>query len=357
MKKDILSLSLSDLQDEIVALGEQKFRARQIFDWLHVKRAVAFSEMSNLSEQLRQKLTKYFCIKRLNIQKKLVSEYDYTVKYLYGLDSDLSGDKIETVLMRYRQDGGRDFRHSICISTQAGCKMKCAFCASGAYGFTRNLEPSEMLLQLYETERDRRTDESEITDVGSLVLMGIGEPLDNFDNVVRFLNLLSDKNGRNMSLRHVSLSTCGLADKIDRLAELKLGLTLSVSLHAADDETRSRIMPVNNTFGIERIMSSCRNYFEKTGRRISFEYALIGGLNDSPKDADNLSNLIKPLGAHVNLIPINPSHTQAYPKSRNTNAFYERLASSGINVTVRRTLGADINAACGQLRAAVGSTP
>ncbi|MCL2637134.1 MAG: 23S rRNA (adenine(2503)-C(2))-methyltransferase RlmN [Oscillospiraceae bacterium] len=336
MKKDILSLSLTELEREIKAIGEQKFRAKQIFDWLHVKRAADFSEMSNLSEQFRLKLAEHFCIKRLNIQKKLVSEHDYTVKYLYGLHD---GQGIETVQMRYKH------ANSLCISTQAGCKMNCSFCASGANGFVRDLEPSEMLLQLYETERDSGIN------VGSLVLMGIGEPLDNFDNVVKFLQLLSDKQGRNMSLRHVSLSTCGLADEIDELAELKLGLTLSVSLHAADDETRSRIMPVNKKYNIARLLSSCRNYFEKTGRRVSFEYALIKDVNDSLETAERLARLIKPLGAHLNLIPVNHVPAKKHKKSDNVKAFQEKLTNLGINATVRRTLGADISAACGQLRA------
>ncbi|MDR2532853.1 MAG: 23S rRNA (adenine(2503)-C(2))-methyltransferase RlmN [Oscillospiraceae bacterium] len=335
MKTDILSLTPEELQDEITVTGGQKFRAEQIFNWLHVKKTTNFSEMSNLSEQFRQKLTAYFCIKPLIIRKKLVSEYDYTVKYLYGLND---GENIETVLMKYRHGA------SLCISTQAGCKMNCAFCASGAYGFKRNLKPSEMLGQLYETERDSGID------VKSIVLMGIGEPLDNFGNTVKFLRLLSDKSGRNMSLRHVSLSTCGLSDRIDELAKLKLGLTLSVSLHAADDKTRSRLMPVNDVFNIDRLMASCRNYFKETGRRISFEYALIKGLNDSFEAADRLVKLIKPLGAHVNLITVNPTLKNTHHASGNAKVFYERLTSSGINATIRRTLGADINAACGQLR-------
>jgi 23S rRNA (adenine2503-C2)-methyltransferase len=333
---DILSLPLSELEHEIAAIGEQKFRAKQIFGWLHVKRTEDFTEMSNLSEQFRQKLTAHFCIKRLKIQKKLVSDYDDTVKYLYELPDN---QKIEAVLMRYKH------ANSLCISTQAGCKMNCTFCASGANGFVRNLEPSEMLLQLYESERDSGVQ------AGGLVLMGIGEPLDNFENVVKFLRLLSCKEGRNMSLRHVSLSTCGLADKIDELAELKLGLTLSVSLHAADDETRSKIMPVNGKFNIARLMKSCKNYFEKTGRRVSFEYALIKDVNDNPETAEKLSKLVKPISAHLNLIPVNEIYAKSHKKSMNVKAFHERLVQLGVNATVRRTLGADINAACGQLRA------
>jgi 23S rRNA (adenine2503-C2)-methyltransferase len=333
--KDILSLSYEELQTEIILLNEQKFRAEQIFNWLHVKKATCFSQMSNLSEQFRQELANNFCIKSLIIQKKLVSRYDYTVKYLYKL---LDDQQIETVLMRHNHG------NSLCISTQAGCKMNCAFCASGSYGFIRNLEPSEMLLQLYESERD-----SGIT-VNSLVLMGIGEPLDNFDNVIKFLKLLSDKNGRNMSFRHVSLSTCGLADKIDILADMKLGLTLSVSLHAADDETRSKIMPVNDVYNINRLMDSCRNYYEKTGRRISFEYALIKDINDDLKTAEKLAKLIKPLHAHINLIPVNKCRGD-YKSPENVKTFQEHLLKSGVNATIRRTLGADISAACGQLRA------
>jgi 23S rRNA (adenine2503-C2)-methyltransferase len=339
---DILSLTLEELQSEIATLGGEKFRAKQIYNWLHVKRAVSFSEMSNLSEQFRQKLSESFNIKRLNIRKKLVSKHDETVKYLYELPDK---ECVEAVLIRYKH------ADSLCISTQAGCKMNCAFCASGAYGFQRNLTPSEMLLQLYETERDSAEIGSGGSPVGSLVLMGIGEPLDNFENVVKFLQLLSSEDGRNMSLRHVSLSTCGLADRIDELAELSLGLTLSVSLHAADDETRSRIMPVNNRFNIERLMKSCRNYFEKTGRRVSFEYALINGVNDDIKIAEKLARLIKPLHAHLNLIPVNSTERGGYQSSANVKIFHEKLKQLGVNATVRRTLGADINAACGQLRA------
>ena len=339
MKKDILSLTLQELEVEISSLGEQKFRAKQIFDWLHVKKVGCFSEMSNLSEQFRQKLTNTFCVKPLIIQKKLVSRHDNTVKYLYRLFDD---EKIETVLMQYRH------ANSLCISTQVGCRMNCSFCASGENGLVRNLEPSEMLMQLYETERNSGLQ------VGSMVLMGIGEPLDNFENVLKFLQILSDKSGRNMSLRHVSLSTCGLADKIDELAKLKLGLTLSVSLHAANDEVRSRILPVNRSYNISRLLASCKNYFDKTGRRVSFEYALIKCLNDDLQSADDLIRLIKPLHAHVNLIPVNSTGKSEIfsPVSTTTKLFHERLTQGGINATVRRTLGADINAACGQLRGA-----
>ncbi len=331
---DILSLSRNELTREILDLGEKAFRAKQIYEWLHVKKIADFSQMSNISVQLRERLSKKFCIKSLKIKKRLVSDMDNTVKYLYGLPD---GQAVESVLMEYRHG------NSLCISTQVGCKMGCRFCASAIAGFVRNLEPSEMLLQVYETERDsgRRVD--------SIVLMGIGEPLDNFDNVMKFLSLLNS-DGEGMSLRHISLSTCGLVERIYELAELKTGLTLSVSLHAATDEKRSEIMPVNKRYGLEKLMAACRDYFKKTGRRISFEYSLIEGVNDTEQSARELTELLCGMNCHVNLIPINEIRERDYKKSRYVESFQKMLVSAGINATVRRTLGADINAACGQLR-------
>lgn len=334
-KTDILFLYPSELEEEILKLGEPKFRAKQIFRWLHVKKASSFDEMTDISVQLREKLKKIFCIKSLFIEKRLVSNTDDTVKYLYAFSDK---EKVETVLMNYRHG------NSLCVSTQVGCKMGCAFCASGAAGFIRNLTSSEMLAQIYETERDSGKS------VDSVVLMGIGEPLDNFDNTIKFLQLLSDKDGRNMSLRHVSLSTCGLVDKIRELSELKLGVTLSVSLHAADDELRSKLMPINKRFCISELMEVCRLYFESTGRRISFEYALIDGVNDGAEAAYKLVNLIKPLNAHVNIININNVKESGFKRSGNTENFLKILTDGKVNATVRRTLGADIEAACGQLR-------
>ena len=334
-KTDILSLSLQELEQEIIALGEAKFRAKQIFEWLHKKQATEFDKMTNLSAQLVKKLQEKFCIKSLNIKKRLVSNTDNTVKYLYGLPD---GEKVECVLMEYKHG------NSLCISTQVGCKMQCKFCASTKAGFVRNLEPSEMLLEIYETQRDSGRH------IDSLVLMGIGEPLDNFDNVIKFLGLLSHPMGNELSLRHVSLSTCGLVDRIYDLAEMKLGLTLSISLHASNDKTRSEIMPINNRYCISEIIKACQAYFVKTGRRISFEYALIEGVNDDKQTADELIRLLKPLACHVNLIPINEIKEGDYKKSTAVRQFQQTLTENGINATVRRTLGADIQAACGQLR-------
>ncbi|MDR0197461.1 MAG: 23S rRNA (adenine(2503)-C(2))-methyltransferase RlmN [Oscillospiraceae bacterium] len=334
-KTDILSLNLNELTREIVGLSERGFRAKQVFEWLHSKKATDFSEMSNICDQLKDKLGKKFCIKSLNMQKRLVSSTDNTVKYLYGLDD---GNKIETVFMP------RKGKNSLCVSSQVGCRMGCKFCASGASGLERDLAPSEMLAQLYETARAG-------DQIDSVVIMGVGEPLDNFANVVKFLEIL--QSGYGMSLRRVSLSTCGLADKIDELAGLRLGLTLSVSLHASNDADRSAIMPINKRFNLKTLLDSCAGYFEKTGRRISYEYALIDGVNDKGDDAARLARLMKGLpdgSYHVNLIPANAVESGSFNKSARIRPFAGRLAKENINVTVRRTLGADINAACGQLR-------
>ncbi|MCM1298268.1 MAG: 23S rRNA (adenine(2503)-C(2))-methyltransferase RlmN [[Eubacterium] siraeum] len=335
-KIDILSLTLEELREKLLQIGEKKYRALQVFQWLHCKKAVSFAEMTNISAQTKALLEENFYINSLKIQKRLVSTLDDTVKYLYALPD---GNKVETVLMEYHHGS------SICLSTQVGCKMGCKFCASTKAGFVRNLEPSEILLQIYETERDSGKQ------IDSVVLMGIGEPLDNFDNVMKFLRILSEKEGRNMSLRHISLSTCGLADKIRSLAEMKLGLTLSVSLHAADNEKRSEIMPINQKYPIEQLIIACGDYFKTTGRRISFEFSLIKGVNDDIATARKLIALLKPLGVcHVNLIPINEIREGGYKKSEFAAEFKKILCEGGINATVRRTLGADIEAACGQLR-------
>ena len=335
-KTDILSLSPEELEIAFSDMGEKKFRARQVFDWLHVKNVRSFEEMSNISKQLRTKLSENFCLKSLNIERKLESKTDNTVKYLYRLDD---GNFIETVLMEYNHG------YSLCVSSQVGCKMGCNFCASTIAGFVRNLEPSEILLQIYETERDSGKK------IDSIVMMGIGEPLDNFSNVVKFLELLSCPEGRNMSLRHVALSTCGVVPKIRKLCELHLGLTLSVSLHASDNNRRSEIMPVNRAYPIEELLSACRDYIKNTGRRITFEYVVINDVNSSEADARKLAELLKGINCHVNLIPVNNVKERSYTSSMKTvNRFREMLVQRGINATVRRTLGADINAACGQLR-------
>ncbi|MCL2070943.1 MAG: 23S rRNA (adenine(2503)-C(2))-methyltransferase RlmN [Oscillospiraceae bacterium] len=336
-KIDILSLTLDELSREIGVSGQPKYRAKQIFEWLHKKKISSFDEMTNTPAQFRELLNNNFCIKLLNIKKALVSNRQDTVKYLYELGD---GNKIETVFMAHKN------RNSLCISSQVGCKMGCRFCASGIAGFVRNLTASEMLLQLYQTEKMRGK-------IQNVVIMGVGEPLDNFDNVVKFLQILQSPAGHGMSLRQVSLSTCGLADRIDELAKLKLGLTLSVSLHAVTDEERTAVMPINAKFGLERLLASCDGYWKASGRRLSFEYALINGVNDSVAHAGKLVGLLSGMSRaayHVNLIPVNEVVETGFKKSANTKAFAAVLEKAGVTVTVRRTMGADIKAACGQLR-------
>ena len=339
-KIDILSLDLGELEKVLTDIGEKKFRAKQIFQWLHVKRVFDFDKMTDISVQLRTRLKEIFCINGLFVQKKLESNIDNTVKYLYGLSD---GNFVETVLMEY------NYGHSICVSTQVGCKMGCRFCASAIAGFVRSLEPSEILMQIYETEKDAGIR------VSGVVLMGIGEPLDNYDNVVKFLRLLSDKNGNDLSLRHVSMSTCGIVPRIYDLAELRLGLTLSVSLHCPDNKKRSEIMPVNRTYNIPELIDACRYYIDRTGRRITFEYAVIDDVNSSDADADKLADLLRGINCHVNLIPVNKVKERNYHTARSGVAdFAKRLGRRGINATIRRTLGSDIEAACGQLRRDAG---
>lgn len=335
-KKDILSLTLPELELEMIKLGEKKFRAKQIFQWLHVKQIEDFSEMSNISLELRTKISEHFCLKSLNIVRKLESCIDNTVKYLYGLSD---GTFIETVLMEY------SYGLTVCVSTQVGCRMGCRFCASTIAGFERNLEPSEILLQIYKTQKDcgKR--------ISGIVLMGIGEPLDNYKNVIKFLELVSSPDGFGLSLRHVTLSTCGIVPKIRELANLQLGLTLSVSLHCPDNEGRSEIMPVNKSYGVAELIEATKEYVRKTGRRVTYEYAVIDNVNSGRKDAEKLARLIKGINCHVNLIPVNSVKERNYRSSRESALKFQKyLTDMGINATVRRTLGSDINAACGQLR-------
>lgn len=335
-KTDILSLNLNELEEQIVLLGEKKFRAKQIYEWLHIKKVSDFSEMSNLSKGLHTKLEDNFYINYPIIEKRLESHVDNTVKYLYRL---YDGNYVETVVMEYHHG------NSICVSTQSGCKMGCKFCASAIAGFVRNLEPSEILTQIYASERDSGRK------ISSVVLMGIGEPLDNFDNVIKFLDILSDKNGNNMSLRHVTLSTCGLVPMINELAQRKTGITLAVSLHASSNEKRSEIMPVNKAYPIEELIRACRNYINMTGRRVTFEYAVIKDVNSSEDDALNLAKLLHGMNCHVNIIPVNPVKERSFKSTAETvRKFQKYLEKYGINATVRRTLGSDINASCGQLR-------
>ena len=336
MKKDILSINLNELCSEVELLGEKKFRGKQIYEWLHTKRVHKFEDMSNISSALRTKLSENYCINSINIVRKLESAVDNTVKYLYELSD---GNHIESVIMEYKHG------NSLCISTQVGCKMGCNFCASTIAGFKRHLTTSEMLLQVYEAEKNSGRH------IDSIVLMGIGEPLDNFDNVIKFLQMISFETGKNLSLRHVSLSTCGLVDKIYELAEYRLGLTLSISLHATTDEKRNAIMPVNKRYNISELIKACKDYINKTGRRISFEYAVIHGVNDTATDAAELIELLKGINCHINLIPVNEIKERNYRSDKNALfAFQAALEKGGLNATIRRTLGADIDAACGQLR-------
>lgn len=337
MKKDIMSLNLQELTDEIVNAGQPKFRAKQIYQWLHKKFATNFDEMSDLSKELRQYLNDNFVIFHCTIEKKLISMYDNTIKYLFKLND---GEYIESVLMEYK------YGYTVCVSSQVGCRMGCKFCASTLNGVVRSLRASEILSQVYTISRDNNIR------ISHVVMMGMGEPLDNFDNVMKFLELVTDENGVNMSMRHISLSTCGIVPGIYKLMEKKLQLTLSVSLHAPTDEIRSKMMPVNRKWHIDELMRACRDYTEATSRRISFEYALVRGQNDSDECAYTLCRLLKGMLCHVNLIPVNEVDETGMKKSTpaQIKRFSDILASKGFAVTVRRELGADINAACGQLR-------
>ena len=336
--KDISSMTLPELSAWVTGeLGQPAFRAGQIYQWLHQKQVSSFGEMTNLSAALRRELEEKAAIARVSTRLKLESALDGTRKFLFELGD---GNCVETVWMEYHHGP------SLCISTQVGCRMGCRFCASTLGGLERNLTPGEMLGEVYEAQRQMGRP------ISSLVLMGIGEPLDNFDNVMKFLEILSSKEGQNLSLRHVSLSTCGLVDGIRRLMDLRLGLTLSISLHAPDDATRSAIMPVNNRWSIGELMEACRDYFAATGRRISYEYALIDGVNDTQEEADALAALLRGQNCHVNLIPVNPVKERNTRRSsrKAVEAFAARLEQRGINATIRRELGSDISAACGQLR-------
>ena len=338
---DIKSMTLSEIKDEITAMGEKSFKAGQIYSWLHKHGAVSFDEMTNISKEFRSKLEKNYDIYTCTIEKKLVSVYDNTVKYLFRLHD---GELIESVVMKYK------YGYTICVSSQVGCKMGCKFCASGIAGFIRNLTASEILSQIYTAQKDLGIR------ISHIVMMGVGEPLDNFDNVMRFLSLISDENGLNISMRNISLSTCGVVSGIYELMEKKLQLTLSISLHAPNDEIRNQTMPVNSKWNVDTLLKACRDYTKTTSRRISFEYAMISGVNDSDECARELGRRLKGMLCHVNLIPVNSVKERDYKKSSDNRIaeFIKILEKFGINVTVRRTLGSDINASCGQLRRGEG---
>jgi len=336
MSEHLRSMTEPELRQVLTKLNQPAFRAKQLFSWLH-KGVRSFDEMTNLPKSLRDALAEDYPLLPPEVVRKQESKQDGTIKYLWKLHD---GNCVETVLMRYH------YGNTVCISTEVGCRMGCAFCASTLGGLVRRLEPREMLEQVLFTQVDSGLP------ISHIVLMGIGEPLDNFDNVLRFLELVNDENGMNISMRSISLSTCGLVPKILELAEKKLQLTLSVSLHAPTDEIRNTIMPVNKAYPVEQLMEACRAYYNKTNRRISFEYAMISGVNDTPEAAKTLLKLLKGLPAHMNLIPLN--HVEESPLKPSTRKavrqFQEILEAGGVPATVRRTLGGDIDASCGQLR-------
>ncbi len=335
-KRCITSFTIEQLTALMKELGQPGFRAKQIFHWVHQKQAAEFSQMTDQPKTLIARLEQDFYIAQHKVRRCQRSK-DGTVKYLFEL---ADGNCIETVLMRY------NYGNTVCVSTQVGCRMGCRFCASTQGGRVRNLEAGEIAAEIYGVMRD--TGER----VSHVVLMGIGEPLDNFDNVMDFLEIVSCADGINIGMRNFSLSTCGLVPMIDQLAEKKLQLTLSVSLHAPENTMRSSMMPVNNAYPVEQLIAACRRYQQTTGRRISFEYSMVRGVNDSDQTAAMLAKLIRGMGAHVNLIPINPVDGSPYSASDDANVrrFQQRLMDLGVNATVRRRLGQDISAACGQLR-------
>lgn len=331
---DLKSMTLAEMTGLMKEMGEPGFRGKQIFQWLH-RGVTSFDEMTNLSKALRDKLAQTCFITVPAVERKQESRLDGTIKYLWRLGD---GNCVETVLMRYHHG------NTVCISSQVGCRMGCVFCASTIGGKVRNLTPAEILDQVLFTQVDSGQP------VSNIVLMGIGEPLDNMETVLRFLELVNSPDGLNIGMRHISLSTCGLIEQIDKLAQCQLQLTLSVSLHAPDDETRSQIMPVNRSTGVEALFSCCRRYFETTGRRISYEYAMIDGVNDADWQADLLAKYLKGTPGHVNLIPLNDVEESPLKPSRRVREFQKRLEGHGVTTTVRRKLGGDIDASCGQLR-------
>lgn len=336
-KIDIKSMNINELEDLLKELGEPKFRAKQIFDWLHAKQVDSFEEMTNLSKGLREKLSETASINGVEIVRKLVSQIDGTRKYLFALSD---GAIIESVLMKYEHG------NTVCISTQVGCRMGCKFCASTLDGVERGLTAGEMLSQIYAIQKDCGER------VHGTVLMGSGEPLDNYDNVVKFLRLINDPKGQNMGQRHITLSTCGLVDQMYRLAEEDLQITLAVSLHAPNDGIRTQTMPIAKVYSMEKLLQACRDYADKTKRRITFEYALIHGVNDGDEHAWELVKKLRDMLCHINLIPVNDVKERNYVKSTadRVKCFASILNENGVETTVRRKLGSDIDAACGQLR-------
>jgi 23S rRNA (adenine2503-C2)-methyltransferase len=335
--EDIKSMNLSELTGYMVGIGEKPFRAKQLYEWIHKRQADSFDEMTNLSGKLRETLTDQANLTTLHTEAVQVSQLDGTRKYLFLLDD---GNVIESVLMRYKHG------NSVCISSQVGCRMGCRFCASTIDGLVRGLTPAEMLDQVYRIGKDIGER------ISNVVVMGTGEPLDNFSNLLKFIELLTDENGLNISQRNVTVSTCGIVPRMRELADKKLSITLALSLHASSQEKRLALMPVARSYEIHEVVEACRYYFEQTGRRVTFEYSLVGGVNDTAEDAKELASLIHGMNCHVNLIPVNPVKERDYvqPDDGAVKAFRDRLEKNGINATVRRRMGRDIDGACGQLR-------
>jgi len=336
-KIDILSLNLKELSDFLTELGEKPFRAKQIFKWLHQRGAVSFDEMTDISKKLRGKLKENSKIKNVRMVEKFVSKEDNTTKYLFKIENDYI---IESVLMKY------EYGNAVCVSSQAGCAMGCSFCASTVDGLERNLTAGEILSQVYEIKKDLKER------ISNIVIMGSGEPLHNFNNTIKFLEIINSKDGFAIGLRHITVSTCGIVEKIKELEKMKLQITLAVSLHAPNDEIRKKIMPVAKKYSIDELISAAKNYADFTKRRITFEYALIKGVNDGTECARELAGRLRGALCHVNLIPVNDVRERNYIRSsdKTVNDFCEVLKSFNIETTVRRRLGSDINAACGQLR-------
>ena len=336
-KMDIKSLNMEELTAFVVGLGEKKFRGKQLYEWLHVRQAASFDEMTNLSKEFRERLKEtceLVCLRQVDVQ---ISAIDGTRKYLFALSD---GNVIESVLMRYKHG------NSVCISSQVGCRMGCRFCASTLDGLVRGLAPSEMLDQIYRISKDIGER------ISNVVVMGTGEPMDNFDNLLKFIELLTDENGLHISQRNLTVSTCGIVPRMRELADYKLAITLALSLHASNQKKRLSLMPVANKYEIHEVVDACRYYFAQTGRRVTFEYSLVGGVNDTDEDAAEMSQLIRGMNCHVNLIPVNPIKERDYVQSdtESIQAFKAKLEKNGINVTVRREMGRDIDGACGQLR-------
>lgn len=337
MKTDIKSLTLEELKQALIQMGEKPFRGDQIYEWLHVRLARSFDEMTNLSKALREALGERFTLTALTAAAVQESKIDGTKKYLFRLSDD---NVVESVWMRYHHG------NSVCISSQVGCRMGCRFCASTLDGLERGLTPAEMLDQIYAISL--LTGER----VSNVVVMGTGEPLDNYDNLLRFLHLLTNEKGLHISQRNITVSTCGIVPNIRRLADEKLQITLALSLHATTDEKRKRLMPIANKYPLAEVLSACEYYFERTGRRITFEYSLVGGVNDTDEDAKELIQIASPLNCHVNLIPVNPIKERSFVSSQRERvlAFQNRLERGKVNATIRREMGRDIDGACGQLR-------